>query len=122
MSLLLLPTASPLSSKTMTRFDSDEVELGWMDQGNCQQIDGDLFFNDDSTVSMTREAKQACSTCPVMDQCLEWIMSMPSTDGVFAGTTEGERKLVLEQREKGLLLTATEYRDAGGVRRVQKSA
>lgn len=39
--------------------------------------------------------------CPVIDQCLEYALSLPPSEtlGVWAGTTVGERRFIRYQRE-----------------------
>lgn len=40
------------------------------------------------------EARQVCRRCPVSDECLGWVLSLPESadpGGVCAGLTEAER-------------------------------
>jgi WhiB family redox-sensing transcriptional regulator len=47
-------------------------------------------------------AKQVCTECPVMDQCLEFALATNQEAGVWGGTTEDERRRL----RKGLDITA----------------
>ncbi|KAB2588012.1 WhiB family transcriptional regulator [Streptomyces cyaneofuscatus] len=42
----------------------------------------------------TTEAKQACSGCPVVTECLKWALANPglTPTGVWAATTKRDRK------------------------------
>ncbi|MEU2618409.1 WhiB family transcriptional regulator [Streptomyces sp. NPDC007157] len=69
----------------------------WREQGACLRIDPDLFFpiGDGSlTHVQIAEAKAVCHRCPVLDQCLDWAMSVERVEGVWGGKTEGERRLM----------------------------
>ncbi|MFD8958831.1 WhiB family transcriptional regulator [Streptomyces caelestis] len=47
----------------------------------------------------TAEAKQACSTCPVVTECLKWALANPdlTPTGVWAATTKRDRTRLRKQ-------------------------
>ncbi|WP_228184121.1 WhiB family transcriptional regulator [Streptomyces anulatus] len=47
----------------------------------------------------TTEAKQACSTCPVVTECLKWALANPdlTPTGVWAATTKRDRTRLRKQ-------------------------
>lgn len=47
----------------------------------------------------TVHAKQACSTCPVVTECLKWALANPdlTPTGVWAATTRGDRNRLRKQ-------------------------
>jgi len=48
----------------------------------------------------TRGAKEICATCVVIEPCLEYALGDPSSKGVWAGTSEKERKRLREARRR----------------------
>ncbi|MBW8793223.1 MAG: WhiB family transcriptional regulator [Streptomyces sp.] len=69
----------------------------WREQGACVRLDPDLFFpigDGGLTHVQVAEAKAVCRRCPVMEQCLGWAMRVEQVDGIWGGTTEGERRLM----------------------------
>lgn len=45
------------------------MNLAWMDEALCAQVDPDLWFPEAGRGY--REAKQVCATCPVQPQCTD---------------------------------------------------
>ncbi|MEO3939005.1 WhiB family transcriptional regulator [Dermatophilaceae bacterium Soc4.6] len=75
----------------------------WQEQGRCRGMDSEKFFTDDRDqnqkrrVSRTRDAKELCSGCPVITQCLEHALAVPENHGIWGGTTAAERQRMLWQ-------------------------
>lgn len=101
----------------------------WMDNSVCSEIGGEVFFDtangDTATAKM---AKRACGMCSVRNECLEWVLSFTDdedayeeTDGVYGGTTRAERRTIMEHRAAGVVLTASEYAESGGVNAVARA-
>lgn len=68
----------------------------WFDQAVCAGIsDPDVFFpvqdkrRYQEQIAMTREM---CGVCPVQDRCLDLALNDPSLEGIWAGTTETDRR------------------------------
>jgi len=45
-----------------------------------------------------QRAKEICRTCPVVDECLDYALTIREPHGIWGGLNEGERRLLLEQR------------------------
>lgn len=72
---------------------SEKID-GWKDQAVCREVDGDLFFPDPGRNDLVREARRVCSNCPVATSCLQWALDHREDEGVWAGTTPGERRVM----------------------------
>ncbi|WP_431961723.1 WhiB family transcriptional regulator [Actinacidiphila sp. bgisy160] len=69
--------------------------MNWRDAAACSGEDPELFFPiSGSGLGMVQigEAKAVCRRCPVTDRCLEWALGAGPMEGVWGGTTEGERR------------------------------
>lgn len=71
--------------------------MDWRVQGLCLREDPDLFFpvgsiNSGLGVLQADEAKAVCRYCPVTRQCLAWAVDAGPVEGIWGGTTEGERR------------------------------
>lgn len=73
----------------------------WQEAGHCRGMDSEKFFTDDRDqtqkrrVSRTRDAKELCSGCPVIRECLEHALAVPENYGIWGGTTAAERQRML---------------------------
>jgi WhiB family redox-sensing transcriptional regulator len=45
-----------------------------------------------------RRAKEICATCPVIEECLDYALTIREPHGVWGGLNESERRVLLEQR------------------------
>jgi hypothetical protein len=45
--------------------------------------------------SVNEEAKAVCRTCPVIEKCLDYALSAREAEGVWGGTTQQERELLI---------------------------
>src|ERR1700684_217793 len=73
------------------------VRMNWREDAACRDADPDLFFPIGTTGNALRqidEAKRICRRCPTKIQCLAWALENGITDGVWAGTTEDERRAI----------------------------
>lgn len=64
----------------------------WMDDALCRQISPDIFHPTVQEQSIANKAKKVCVNCPVISNCLDYALSMPGITGIYAGTTEKERR------------------------------
>ncbi|BBJ46905.1 hypothetical protein SSPO_096230 [Streptomyces antimycoticus] len=85
--------------------------MDWCVRGLCLREDPDLFFpignvNSGPVAVQTDEAKAVCRRCPVMAHCLEWAVDAGPVEGIWGGTTEGERRALRRRAARGS--TATE--------------
>ncbi|GGS99621.1 WhiB family transcriptional regulator [Streptomyces chromofuscus] len=85
--------------------------MDWRARGLCLRRDPDLFFpigsvNSGPVAFQTDEAKAVCRRCPVTEQCLAWAVDAGPVEGIWGGTTEGERRAM--QRRAARESAATE--------------
>lgn len=73
-------------------------DLVWQVDGLCREVDPELFFTDDP--GALDEAKLICRRCAVRDECLADGLSDPGRSGVWGGTTEQERRVMLGRPAK----------------------
>jgi DNA-binding protein WhiA len=59
-------------------------------QAGCKGSDINIFFPEDETVERIAEAKKICSTCSIINRCLEVAIANEEV-GIWGGTTEQER-------------------------------
>jgi WhiB family transcriptional regulator, redox-sensing transcriptional regulator len=68
----------------------------WTDQALCAGLDPDLFFPGKGLhTTVMRSVKDICETCPVLNQCWEYTMSLSlwhTSHGIWAGTTPAQRR------------------------------
>jgi WhiB family redox-sensing transcriptional regulator len=74
--------------------DSDPADH-WVKRSICRDEDPELFFPIGSSgpaLIQTEQAKAVCRRCPVVESCLKWAISTGTTDGVWGGTDEYQRR------------------------------
>ena len=86
----------------------------------CSQSDPDAFFPIDSfegsyrpsrgAYPLEREAKLICSTCPYQLRCLEYALNRPDEPGIWGGTTELDRRKLLQGKLKTLRIPPSKHR------------
>ena len=88
----------------MSRHVNDEItyrllpRMGdWYKQGACRGAT-DLFFP--TTGEANSPARAICAACPVREPCLEYALEANEKYGIWAGTTEDERRVLRRQRRK----------------------
>ncbi|MGF1665027.1 MAG: WhiB family transcriptional regulator [Acidimicrobiia bacterium] len=63
----------------------------WKTEAACaDQPDVDFFPVNDDLGEMTR-ALEVCAECPVHQECLAFAIETNQSDGIWGGTTPGER-------------------------------
>lgn len=75
----------------------------WQYEGACRNADPETFFSPESERGPRRRAREAaaksyCSTCPVIDQCLEHALKVKEPYGVWGGLTTSERAAFADRR------------------------
>lgn len=67
----------------------------------CSKVDPEMFFPLDPVEGSSnyreqyiseQEAKSLCGTCPYKFECLAYAMKIPEIQGIWGGTTQGERR------------------------------
>ncbi|QNJ58274.1 WhiB family transcription factor [Mycobacterium phage Ellie] len=72
----------------------------WEADALCTQVDPELFFPGKG--QSTKEAKQVCGRCPVVDECRERALSFDGeVFGIWGGTTAYDRKLMKRAARDG---------------------
>lgn len=74
----------------------------WMDHGACKGKNQAIFFPQRQrgeraarTTTVDEIAKDICSSCPVIDECLNWALTRPEMTGTWGGMTDIERRVIL---------------------------
>ena len=71
----------------------------WMALAKCRDMDPSLFFPSDA--GGERAAQRICAVCPMKIPCLEYSLDNRMDEGVWGGTSEKERRRILNQRGCG---------------------
>jgi WhiB family transcriptional regulator, redox-sensing transcriptional regulator len=68
----------------------------------CAQVDPELFFPDSSAEIQVnlRTVKPLCKSCEFQEACLEYALKHPELQGIWAGTTDNERRLIRRYKRK----------------------
>lgn len=75
----------------------------FVDQGDCTQVGGEMFFTDQAGDTTSRAVKKVCLGCPVIEPCFNWAMAQGyELSGTWAGTTQKERISAHRRRNGGL--------------------
>lgn len=74
----------------------DRDDTTWQDYANCLGVDPDLFFPERG--ASTREAKEVCRGCVVLEECLEFALTNSEKFGIWGGMSERERRRIRRQR------------------------
>lgn len=45
------------------------------------------------------DAKAMCRRCPVIAECLEWALDTAQPFGIWGGTTERDRRVIIKERQ-----------------------
>ena len=81
-------------------------EFSWRDRAACRGLDPNIFFPAEGDYVGVERAKHICSPCPVAWECLSYAVETNQTEGVWGGTSRGQRRrlrriLVRQLRETG---------------------
>lgn len=82
----------------------DDVELSWMQDGECRNYPPAAFFPSDGVG--VDAARRICATCKVQDACLEYALVNRIDHGVWGGCSERERRRILKRRRQEATATA----------------
>ena len=78
--------------------------MDWRDRATCRGEDPDLFFPVGSTgpaLAQIERAKAVCRRCPVVRECLRWVMANGPNYGIWGGLSEDERQRLRSRSEPG---------------------
>lgn len=71
----------------------------WTEFAACQFVDSEIFFPEKG--GSVRDAKRVCAGCAVSAECLEYALANEEKFGVWAGTSEAQRRRILASRRAG---------------------
>ena len=70
----------------------------------CNESNSELFFPEEYTnPAILQEAKAICNSCPLVANCLEYAIDIPSLEGIWGATTPRQRSRIRGQRRKKVL-------------------
>jgi WhiB family redox-sensing transcriptional regulator len=84
---------------TMPKYDPSDHD--WRLNAACKDTDPSLFFPIGTTglaINQIDAAKQVCTTCPCMTDCLQFALDTNQDAGVWGGLGEEERRVIRRQR------------------------
>ncbi|OXM73455.1 MULTISPECIES: WhiB family transcriptional regulator [Amycolatopsis] len=77
--------------------------IDWRTSAACRDEDPELFFPVSEMGPGARQvarAKAVCASCPVRAECLAYALDTGLDNGIFGGTTEGERRSLIRSRRR----------------------
>ncbi len=74
------------------------MDTEWMGRGDCRTEPPSVFFPTDG--AGVEVAKVLCASCPVQVECLEYALRNRIDHGVWGGTSERERRRILQRRRR----------------------
>jgi WhiB family transcriptional regulator, redox-sensing transcriptional regulator len=83
----------------MVSCDGMSKHIGsWIEQAACRDADPELFFPIGSVPApkQLEAARRICGACPVHAPCLRFAVETGQAGGIWAGTTEQERRTIRE--------------------------
>jgi WhiB family transcriptional regulator, redox-sensing transcriptional regulator len=69
-----------------------------MMEGKCREHPANTFFPSDGIGVAV--ARRICANCPVKEPCLEYALENHIEHGVWGGTSERGRRLIVRQRRR----------------------
>jgi WhiB family redox-sensing transcriptional regulator len=74
----------------------------WRSQAACRRelgVDPEVFFPPNGArTDLDSPAKEACRSCPVQTDCLEWALDTRQRFGIWGGRTRHERRRIARER------------------------
>ncbi len=90
------------------------IDISWREHANCRTAPLEMFFPESGNgIEEIQAAKVLCQSCPVRNACLEYSLVTNQENGIWGGTTEGERRrvrrawLAARRRQKELIERAS---------------
>jgi WhiB family redox-sensing transcriptional regulator len=65
--------------------------MSWQLEASCAGLDTEMFFPEPGQ-AIERSIKKMCAACPVNADCLAYALADASLAGVWAGTSERQRR------------------------------
>jgi len=76
----------------------------WQRIAACKGPKAELFFpptvpeRKEERMGRERDAKAICASCAVLSDCLSYALRIGEAHGIWGGTTELERRVILERQ------------------------
>lgn len=85
------------TARVPTMRDADQPVSRWRQRAACRApgVDPELFFpvgESGPALSKVAAARRVCGRCPIQAGCLAWALRSGEPDGIWGGTTPGERR------------------------------
>ena len=94
------PQSATVEQQVSSRTDEYDPSLPWQVQGACTREDPELFFPPKNNSKAAQLAKDICSRCVVVKQCLNYALNVHEQEqGVWGGNSEDELR-ALRRRKK----------------------
>ncbi len=78
---------------------------GWQSMGACRSVADDTWFPDQADTAVKTTAMDRCSFCPVRRSCLASALASGEEYGVWGGTTELQRDVLVRDLVDGATVT-----------------
>lgn len=75
-------------------------DLSWLRLAACRGMDPSLFHPEVGNNADSRFAREACRSCSVQDECLDYALANNERLGIWGGLGEKERRRVRRQRSQ----------------------
>lgn len=72
----------------------------WRDRAACRGTNPDIFYPSDSSPEGAEMARRICDSCTVREPCLAYALATNQTDGIWAGTSDRQRRRIRSQRRQ----------------------
>lgn len=73
----------------------------WSARGACNGVDPDLFYPEHGTPP--KQAKEVCSRCPVIFDCLDYALAHNEREGVWGGLSVRERRVIRRAQRQAVV-------------------
>lgn len=73
-------------------------DLAWQAEAACRGVDPDLFFPEKG--ESLEPARAVCAKCAVREECLEYSLDGSEKHGVWASTSERQRRTMRAARHR----------------------
>ena len=89
-------TSKPIPFRFSTSSIQPTVSDGatWREEAACRTLDQAIFFPDAGDFGAIDQAKEVCAGCPVASECLSYAVATNQSEGIWGGTTPGERRRI----------------------------
>lgn len=74
---------------------------GWQAMGACRSVADDTWFSEPTDTTVKTTALDRCSFCPVRRSCLAFALATGEEYGVWGGTTELQRDVLIRELVDG---------------------